>query len=149
MVPSWRASLLIYFPMNIRKGTLSFHAKTTVVFWLGWALYDRDIKTLFAWFTRRFAFTRRPYIRPNAMRELALSSWPARTFAAHRIPLCVRYFNGPSHPRRSFGISTREKGDRLEIALSFDLDAQSDPDSYRLRILASASQTFAVAAFGW
>lgn len=59
--------LLIYFSMNIRKGTpFSFHPKKTtgaVVFWLGWALYDRDIKTLFVWFIRRFAFTRRPYIR--------------------------------------------------------------------------------------
>lgn len=82
MVPSWRACLLIYFPMNIRKGTLSFHPKTTgaVVFWLGWALYDRDIKTLFAWFTRRFAFTRRPYIRRMLCVNLRSSLLAAKSY---------------------------------------------------------------------
>lgn len=110
MVPSWRACLLIYFPMNIRKGTLSFHPKTTgaVVFWLGWALYDRDIKTLFAWFTRRFAFTRRSYIRDE---RYAWTCALACSHLRHSLNSIVNSLLRRDVARlaHSFGISTRRK----------------------------------------
>ena len=62
---SHRVCLLIYSPLNIRRAPFPFLRLRELArcLFLGWASHDRDIKTLFAWFTPRISFTGQPYIK--------------------------------------------------------------------------------------